>query len=70
MDGSARPAPAWRAGWFDVAAALADPREACLAERRNRLRSRDDRKPGTHAAISTEAMIGGSLASGAGTSSK
>jgi hypothetical protein len=53
-----------------VAAALADPREACLAERRDHFRSRDDRKPGTHAAISTEAMIGGSLASGAGTSSK
>ena len=55
---------------FDVAAALADPGEASLAERRDRFRARDDRKPGTHAAISTEAMIGGSLASGAGTSSK
>ena len=53
-----------------VAAALADTREACLSERCDHLRSRDDRKPGTHAAISTEAMIGGSLASGAGTSSK
>jgi hypothetical protein len=55
---------------FDVAAALADPREARLGERRDHIRSRDDRKPGTHAAITTEAMIGGSLASGVGTSSK
>ncbi len=55
---------------LDVTAALADPREARPAEHRDRFRSRDDRKPRTHAAISTEAMIGGSLASGAGTSSK
>lgn len=55
---------------LDVTAALTDLREASPAECRDRLRSRDDRKPRTHAAISTEAMIGGSLVSGAGTSSK
>ncbi len=53
-----------------VAPTLTHPNEAGLSERLNRFRSRDDRKLRAQAAISTDAMIGGSFVSGTGASSK
>ncbi len=53
-----------------MTAALADLDEPGLTERRDHTRSGNDRKAWAHAAISTEAMIGGSPESGSGASSK
>lgn len=55
---------------LDVASSLTHPLEARLVECAGDVRSRDDREARAHAAISTEAMIGGSPRSGAGASSK
>ncbi len=61
---------AQRVAHLDVTPTLSHPDEAGLSERSNRFRSGEDRKLRAHAAISTDAMIGGSLTSGAGASSK
>lgn len=55
---------------LDVAAALADFGEACSRESTYDLRPGQRREAWTHAAISTETMIGGSPCSGNGASSK
>ena len=53
-----------------VAATLAHDIEPSALKGSNCVGSRDDRKPGTHAAISTEAMTTGSAPLGRGVSSK
>ena len=55
---------------LDMAAPLADLMEASLLERSNRVLTGDDGETRAHAAISTDAIIGGSDTSGTGASSK
>ena len=55
---------------LDMAAPLADLLEANLLERSNRVLTGGDRDARAHAAISTDAIIGGSDTSGTGASSK
>jgi hypothetical protein len=53
-----------------VTTALTNLIESSASQCANDVRSGDDREPRGHAAISTEAMIGGSAPSGRGSSSK
>lgn len=58
--------PTCLAAELDMTALLADLSEPCPLQSTDHLASRDDRKRGTHAGMSTGAMIGGSIPSGNG----